>query len=137
MNAGRGGRALTRWLPALLSAISVIAIGFSGLGRPLGIPDTMLHVAAWTLLGALTAAALHRTRPDVAPARRALAAAAVVIAFGALDELAQTWAPLRSAQWGDLLADAVGGTLGATMYALVAWRRARSKLADESSTESR
>lgn len=131
------GPDLARWLPALLSAAAVVAIGFSGLGRPLGLPDTALHVGAWTVLGALAASALHRGRPDLTHARRTIAAIAIVVAFGALDELAQTWAPLRSAQWLDLLADAAGGTLGSALYALWAWRRVRPDGADAQRPESR
>lgn len=79
----------------------------------------MAHVALFALLAH---AWLRATRPAALAAAAAVAAAAV--AYGGLLELAQPLVSGRSAEWGDLAADAVGAGLAL----LVARRGARAAL---------
>jgi VanZ family protein len=105
-----------RWVVTAVFAGLVVAAGFSGLAQHVSVRDRYLHVGAWLLLGFLLRAAVAQSRRDGDSLRVTLGAVALACTLGALDELAQTWAPLRSAEWADLLADAVGGTLGALLH---------------------
>jgi VanZ family protein len=79
--------------------------------------DKLIHASVWCMLGALFALAAPR------PTRRAtLVAIAAAVVFGASDELHQSFVPGRDASLLDLLADAVGATVGASV---VTWYSAR------------
>jgi VanZ family protein len=76
--------------------------------------DKVLHSIEYTGLGLLVCRGLRRSR--VRPLPSLLAAAALALAFGASDEFHQSFVPGRQGNdLGDLLADAVGGTLGGTI----------------------
>lgn len=76
--------------------------------------DKLGHAFAFFVLAACAARA-H-------PAWGAWRLFAAALAFGAFIELVQTQVPGRSAEWGDLLADAVGAVLGIA----VAWLARRA-----------
>ena len=77
--------------------------------------DKLNHLLAF---GSMAVAGLLSMR---AGWRRALAAAAGLLAYGGFIELVQSQLPTRTASWADLLADAVGITLG--LAAAAALRR--------------
>lgn len=75
--------------------------------------DKIVHVALYVPFGLLLARALGRGR--------AVLAVGVAVAFGATDELHQAFVPGRTPSLADLLADAVGATLGALAWARPRW----------------
>jgi uncharacterized protein YfiM (DUF2279 family) len=79
--------------------------------------DKLIHASVWLLLGALYTLTAH------VPTRRAAVVAIIAaVAFGATDEIHQSFVPGRDASWFDLLADTVGATIGAS---IVTWYGAR------------
>lgn len=82
--------------------------------------DKVAHLGIYAALGFLCARALFGYG-HVRAAR--LGGALLAAAYGATDELHQLFVPGRSAEWLDLLADAVGAVLGASLYVQLATRR--------------
>jgi VanZ family protein len=72
-----------------------------------GVPDTIEHIAAYALLGLLTAMLLGR-----AVALPVIFGA--IVAYAGLLEVAQTLVPCRSASLKDLVASGIGALLGVT-----------------------
>jgi VanZ family protein len=79
---------------------------------PKGAPsftDKILHATAWMILSALIAMGARRHRYGL------LIAFVVAALYGAVDETHQSYVPGRDSSWGDLVADAAGAVLGATL----------------------
>jgi len=81
--------------------------------------DKLLHCGAYAFLGVSAGAAAGALGLGAAP----LVGWAYAVAHGALLEVVQHFTPPRTAEAGDVAADAVGAALGAA--ALAAWRRRR------------
>lgn len=78
--------------------------------------DKCLHFTAYAVLGVLFLRALKRSR---AQDRQKLVFVLAIIftgMYGATDELHQHFVPTRSAEWWDLVADLMGGFVGAYAY---------------------
>lgn len=120
---GRFARAITTGPAAVQSwrallALLVVVVGYLALTPypPAGIDtgwDKLNHVLAFTAL-AFSASLSCPTSPG---ARRLLLCA--LLAYGGAIEIAQSFVPGRSAEWGDLLADALGIASGAVIAAVV------------------
>lgn len=82
--------------------------------------DKAAHFGMYAVLaGLLTRHLLDLTTP----ARAAIAAIAVTVAFGALDEWHQQFIPGRSTELADWRADSLGAMTGAALFALARrWR---------------
>ncbi|ABS25725.1 VanZ family protein [Anaeromyxobacter sp. Fw109-5] len=108
--------AATAWA-ALIFWASSQPNPFPQLPRGLFDHDKLLHASAYAVLGALVRGALGgaRLRPWMALA----ATVAVGTAYGASDELHQAFVPNRSADPGDLAADALGAAAGAAVASLI------------------
>lgn len=108
--AARGWRAL---LWALVLTVCWLAFD----PKPPAVADTghdkLQHAFAFLVLAVCAVQAY-----PAQPLRRLFGA---LLGFGALIELVQTQVPGRSAEWGDLLADATGAALA--LLLLHAWRR--------------
>jgi VanZ family protein len=89
--------------------------------------DKLNHLAAFTSL-AFTASMAHPDSPRVR-----LGWLLALLAFGGLIEIGQHFVPDRSGEWPDLIADAVGVALGATV-AVAALRAAGMRLPGASRT---
>ena len=113
-----------RVVPALLY---VATIFYGGLMRPGGggpaFPhaDKALHAIAFGMMQVVVLRALRYLLPGLGFRKQNLGAFVLVVAAGGLLELAQLSSAFRSAEWLDLLADAVGAGLVALVFA----RRAR------------
>ena len=116
------------WAPPILIA-TLIFLG-SSLGggalptSPFAGSDKLVHLVEYAALGfAICRAFTRRMAARTGTGRRGpaalLGAIAVATLYGVLDELHQTLVPGRVFDLADLLADAVGASLGAT----VGWRR--------------
>jgi len=116
------------WLPAALYVSLIWWLSSQQIVLPIDrIPmrDKGVHFVEFGVLGACFAEAVWVTWP-----RRGLRGAMVAWVFttasGLLDELHQVYVPGRSADIGDLLADALGAVAGVLfLYALRAYLRAR------------
>jgi VanZ family protein len=116
-------RAAWAFVPPLAYAAIIFALSAQSDPLPFLPPeillqDKLLHAAEYALLGGLLVPALRATglRPRVA----LLAAVVVASAFGATDELHQSFVPGRSADVADWVADTLGAAVGAVVGALVA-----------------
>ena len=110
------------WLPAgLVGLVLFIASSVPGTSYPqvnVRFADKMVHLAFYSVLGAACARGMLRSTVWRGP-RLVLAATAIATAFGATDELHQLFVPFRSADWHDLVADAVGAFVGSLLWALL------------------
>jgi VanZ family protein len=121
------------WLPALLWAATIFALS-SIPGRalpelPVWNADKLVHAAVYALLGALCwRGARASFAPGTAQWRVVLIAVLLTSLYGIADELHQMVVPNRAPDPNDVLADAVGGLLGAlACVAIVARREERGK----------
>ena len=81
--------------------------------------DKLFHLIVFGILGFLVMGALQASHEGY-PTRQAWLVALAVMLYGILDEFHQYFVPGRSADVYDVLADAIGGLLGAwAMYYLV------------------
>jgi VanZ family protein len=83
--------------------------------------DKGLHCTEYAGLGLLLVVALFRSTA-LRPAGLVVAATALAVFYGATDEIHQYFVPGRLCEWGDLLADSIGGALGALFGMLLARR---------------
>lgn len=107
------------WLPAaiymaLIWLVSSLPMTLSLDDFPLG--DKGIHVIEYAVLAALCAGALARTRPRMGLRTRLVAAVAVAVFWGLLDEIHQAYVPTRHADSADVVADMVGAMLGALCF---------------------
>jgi VanZ family protein len=110
---------LLYWLP--LIAYSALIVIQSHYPTPESLPrlpyfDKLLHTGGYGLLGLLFCRAYRSRWP--AASGRALARSAVLSSalFGLSDEIHQSFVVFRTADAGDVLADALGGALGVALY---------------------
>ena len=109
-----------------LVLVAVLSVGYIYLGtRPDNpglvrkVPDKLLHGGAYALLGLSAGSAASALGLAGAP----VVGWGYAVAHGVLLEVAQHFTPPRSAEVGDVVADAVGAAFGAA--ALAVWRRRR------------
>jgi VanZ family protein len=117
------------WLPAVVWAGGLFALS-SIPGRDIPkvsfeYTDKVVHAVIYLGLGALVARALLKTT-SLALGRLVGLAGLLATAYGVTDELHQLFTPNRSCDAHDLLADAVGGFLGAWLAASIL-RRGKSQ----------
>ena len=80
--------------------------------------DKLFHLIAFGILGLLATGSLHASQTGY-PTRQVWLVVLAVLLYGILDECHQYFVPGRSADIYDVLADAIGGLLGAwAMYYL-------------------
>lgn len=115
---GKGSRPVF-WAGALLATLALASF----VGRPAGPEviallqwDKVLHFFVFGLQATLVCRA-------VGGRRSGLMGALVTIAYGLLDETLQAVNPERVGDPWDLLADALGATVGVTVYRLWPWYR--------------
>ena len=84
--------------------------------------DKLQHIVAFICLGACAALSLPAGRSHL------LAAGLGMLAFGVFIELVQMHIPQRSADWQDVVADALGVTLAVVLFPLI--RRASARVID-------
>jgi VanZ family protein len=130
----RAFRAAGLWGPvALLAALITWISHIPNLAPPGDSPDWVMHVGEYGLLALLVGRAMTAGR-GMAPGRamtpaRAMIAAAACLAFGAADEVHQTFVVGRSGSVRDWLFDLVGVALG--LAAVAIWRRMSPSRAPE------
>jgi VanZ family protein len=117
----RALRAAGLWGPvALLAALITYISHIPNLAPPAESPDWVMHVGEYGLLAGLVARALSEASRRLTSAHAALAAIAC-LAFGAVDEVHQTFVVGRSGSLRDWLFDGAGVVLG--LAAVAGFRR--------------
>lgn len=83
-----------------------------------GIPelDKYVHVIIFSILAFLLSGALQGHIKALRSSKQVLMVFALIVVFGALDELHQASVAGRTSSWRDLVADALGGFIGAYLY---------------------
>lgn len=120
-----GARARWFWVPPLLWAAMLFVLSsrpgndYPDVTFPLA--DKLVHVALYAGLGFVCARAAQRGIPG-SRHRVYWVAWVTAVLYGVADELHQRFVPGRSADWRDLIADAIGAAIG---VALVRARAAR------------
>lgn len=113
-------RVIIKLIPALIYAIIIsFASSVHGTNLPnLGfeVHDKLIHATEYFLLGLLIVWGLHFEWPLPISDRRAILAAAIAIAYGAIDEIHQSFVPGRSSEIQDWLADVFGVILAVVAY---------------------
>jgi VanZ family protein len=85
--------------------------------------DKLLHAGAYAVLGWLAAMTLRRSSRGYWPAALFIIPAVFAALYGLSDELHQMLVKDRAFQWGDLVADTVGGTVIQGVFPI--WERIR------------
>lgn len=85
--------------------------------------DKLVHGVLYLVLGALLVRAL-RVTTALGGGRLVALGCVLATGYGVTDELHQLFTPRRSCDWHDVLADAVGGLLGAVLATRFLLRRA-------------
>ncbi len=118
-----GPAAMWRWR-CLLAALALTVSWLALSPAPPGVLDSgwdkLNHAAAFAVLTLVALFAFPRSP------RRPWLVLAGLLCFGGAIEIAQSFTPTRNAEWGDLLADAVGmlaGAFGAMLVSRVALGR--------------
>ena len=113
---------VTAWAWRLALGAALVAVAWTSLLPPEDLPqdvavsDKVAHALAYALLGALAVLSGLRWLPAVVS----------VVAFGLLVEIAQGVSGYRSFEWADLLADALGASVGAGVVAALVRSRRRT-----------
>lgn len=124
-------RWLSAWLPVVLWALVIFVLSsIPGTRFPsVSVPqaDKIVHTFVYGVLGALTFRAVRKGgAPGRRPTLTAPLAVLLTILYGVSDELHQIFTPNRSPDWHDVVADAVGGTLGALFMVTAPWMKLRA-----------
>ncbi|MFO7749094.1 MAG: VanZ family protein [Desulfobacteraceae bacterium] len=101
--------ALIFWQSSFASPDSLPSFAFS---------DKLLHLGGYGVLGFLVIRALCRENFETGRNRLAMAAVAFSTLYGVSDEIHQSFVSQRSAQAGDVVADALGSCLGVGLFFL-------------------
>jgi VanZ family protein len=125
--AGQGNRRF--WLWAAVAAYSGLIFYLSSLSDlhqhltfiEFQNADKLEHATAYAIWAFLFSAARSATWPRLAKGPAMLLSTLAGVLYGASDEFHQSFVPGRSAELGDLAADAAGSLLGAALYSL--WNR--------------
>lgn len=120
-------RAAWAFAPTLAYAAVIFALSAQSDPLPFLPPeiflqDKLLHAAEYAVLGGLLVPALRVA--GLRPSMAVLAAAVIASAFGATDEVHQSFVPGRNADVADWVADTLGAAVGA-LVATVALRLPR------------
>jgi len=110
------------WLPAVayMTFIWVLSSGTHDISfEQLPFKDKAAHFCEYGLLGLLTAHAVLRTWTKLPVWRALLLAALLTSAWGFFDELHQAFVPGRDSDAMDLLADTLGGFVGAFCFRVI------------------
>ena len=117
------------WLPVGLWAGVIFALSsIPGTRLPtIDVPqsDKLVHALLYGILAGLIRRALDLTRGREAPVAHSLMAILLATAYGISDEIHQLWTPLRTADWRDVAADAVGAALGVLSLVAMRWMKFR------------
>jgi VanZ family protein len=107
------------WLPAL--SYCLIIFGLSALPKTISVPspyavDKVLHIMEYGVLGFLLARSLVNSRAGVSKRALIILVVGLATSYGISDEIHQAFVPGRNASAWDVVADGLGGVMGALIY---------------------
>ncbi len=109
-------RRLWLWGPAVAYMASIFwESSQSQIAIPGGASDKVAHTLGYVTLAVLLLRAVAGGLPARVTARLAVVTVLATVAYGASDEVHQLFVPGRTAEAGDLLADATGAVLGTAL----------------------
>lgn len=122
-----------RFIP-VVGMMAAIFIVSAQPGDQLHVPTFLNYDKAWHMLeyGLLAGTCFFAIRPTLSHKNRIFSSFLIVcfsFLYGLSDEFHQSFVPLRTSSFADVIAD----TLGATLVAAVWWRRGGSSVAFQSS----
>lgn len=104
------------WLPALIYMVLIFVLSsiptLASYSKHLPFRDKGAHFLEYAMLGALTTHAAGRSFPNLARGRVLVFGVMLATLFGISDELHQAFVPGRRADFGDIIADFLGATVG-------------------------
>jgi len=113
-------RLLHLWLPpAAFMALLFLSSSTGDVSLPLPVPDKLLHLAAYAVLGFLFLRAFHGGIPGALRLRPALLAIFCTASYGGLEEFHQRFVTGRVSDLADFVADLAGALLATAL--LAAW----------------
>ena len=123
-------RSLRPWIPAVLWAATIFVLSsFPGSAYPatnLVNADKLVHLFIDGVLGGLCARGFV-AGSVIAPAAIVALSTALGTLYGITDELHQLFVPMRSCDWRDGVADAIGALVGAGVMVTVMTVKRRSR----------
>lgn len=112
---------MRHWIPAFFWAL-LIFIGSSIPGHDIpgsiSMASNFLHIAEYAILGVLSARALKRSSFRFLGWQVMALAFAICVLYGVSDEMHQVIVPGRSVNILDIIADAIGGGIGVSVWFL-------------------
>jgi len=109
------------WGPVVaMMALIFYASSLSDPGLPSNVSDKAAHFLVYGALGATLVCALAGGRSARMTALCIGASAVIATLYGISDEFHQAFVPPRTPDWRDVVADACGALVGATVVALAA-----------------
>ena len=125
-------RGLATWLPALLWAGLIFVLSsIPGTRLPsVDLPqaDKLVHAGIYAVLGVLILRILEPDRLFRPRPLRLLVAIFLATLYGVSDEIHQLWTPGRTADWRDVVADALGASAGTLGIVAMRWMKFRGCL---------
>jgi VanZ family protein len=107
------------WIPVILYMAGIfVASSLSNPPVPSDVPDYSLHETAYFGLTLLVIRALARGRWRNVTVGVLIAACVIAVAYGATDEVHQSFVPERHPEWRDLRSDAIGAGVAAAVVKL-------------------
>ena len=121
------------WGPVIgLMAVIFVASSSSDPGQlPEILWDKILHLTTYAVLGLLMIRALAGGRVRGVTANRAMLALLLTVLYGVADEFHQSFVPGRTPDLMDVVADAVGASIGVAAWCLMSAFMSRSDLRGE------
>jgi len=107
------------WLPSIIWAGFIFYLSSRQIGGISLFPwaDKVAHIGIYIVLGFFVCNAFKKTS-NMQKGKVVILSFLVVVLYGLSDEFHQMFVPTRSAEVADLLADAVGGLIGAWIQTL-------------------
>lgn len=103
---------LGAWLPILLYVGAVLVASATLVPSTFGVSDKLVHLLEFAGLAFLVIRGIAQQFGDHDPIGAMAAGLFFTVGVGALDELTQSFAPLRTSDFADLHADAFGALAG-------------------------
>ena len=100
------------WIPIGVYVSLVLAVSATFVPTTFGVSDKLVHALEFAGLAVLLVRAIALQFGRNEPRAAVLAAWLLALGVGAADELTQSFAPLRTSDFADLRADAIGALLG-------------------------
>ena len=119
------------WIPIGVYVAIVLAVSATFVPTTFGVSDKLVHALEFAGLAFLTVRGVALQFGQSQPTATLGAALLLTVGVGAADELTQSFAPLRTSDFADLRADALGALAGVLIGGLVYLRRSRLRRTED------